>query len=53
MKRRENYANIQIRYKQYLKLEKGLSDNTVDAYLTDLDKLEAFLTLEGDRKSVV
>ncbi len=47
MKRRENYANIQIRYKQYLKLEKGLSDNTVDAYLTDLDKLEAFLTLEG------
>lgn len=47
MKRRENYTNILIRYKQYLKLEKGLSDNTVDAYLTDLDKLEAFLTLEG------
>ena len=34
-------------YKQYLKLEKSLSANTVDAYLTDLDKLLAFLELEG------
>jgi len=28
-------------------LEKSLSDNTVDAYLTDLDKLLAYLTLEN------
>ena len=36
-----------MKYKQYLKLEKSLSDNTVDAYLTDLDKLLAYLTLEN------
>ena len=35
------------KYKQYLRLEKSLSANTVDAYLTDLDKLLAYLTLEG------
>lgn len=39
--------NIIIKYKQYLKLEKSLSANTVEAYLTDLDKLFAFLELEG------
>lgn len=39
--------NIIIKYKQYLKLEKSLSANTVEAYLTDLDKLLAFLELEG------
>lgn len=37
--------NIIIKYKQYLKLEKSLSANTVEAYLTDLDKLFAFLEL--------
>ena len=36
---------IIIRYKQYLKLEKSLSDNTVEAYLTDLDKLLSYLTI--------
>ena len=38
---------IIIKYKQYLKLEKSLSENTVQAYLTDLDKLFAYLTLEN------
>ncbi|MCD7901506.1 MAG: site-specific tyrosine recombinase XerD [Bacteroides sp.] len=33
-------------YQQYLKLEKSLSKNTQEAYLTDLDKLIAYLTLE-------
>lgn len=33
------------KYKQYLSLEKSLSPNTLDAYLTDLDKLLAYLTL--------
>ena len=28
-------------------MEKALSDNTIEAYLTDLDKLFAFLALEG------
>lgn len=46
MKNHEKCNKIIIKYRQYLKLEKGLSDNTVDAYLTDLDKLLAYLTLE-------
>ena len=47
MKRTENTDMILVKYRQYLKLEKSLSDNTVDAYLTDLDKLLAYLTLEN------
>lgn len=47
MKTREKSEKIIIKYRQYLKLEKGLSENTVQAYLTDLDKLMAYLTLEG------
>ena len=38
---------ILIKYKQYLKLEKSLSDNTIAAYMTDLDKLVAYITLEN------
>ena len=37
----ENHAKngkIITKYKQYLKLEKSFSSNTIDAYLTDLDK---------------
>ena len=37
---------ILIKYKQYLKLEKALSNHTIDAYMTDLDKLIAYITLE-------
>ena len=47
MKRTEKTDKILVKYKQYLKSEKSLSDNTVDAYLTDLDKLLAYLTLEN------
>lgn len=47
MKRNEKTDKILVKYKQYLKLEKSLSDNTVEAYLTDLNKLLAFLTLEN------
>ena len=47
MKPHEKSEKIIIRYKQYLKLEKSLSDNTIDAYLTDIDKLFAYLTLEN------
>ena len=43
----KSYEKTLARYRQYLRLEKGLSQNTVDAYLTDIDKLYAFLTLEG------
>ena len=41
---------ILARYKQYLRLEKSLSANTVEAYLTDLDKLFRFLDDEGIHK---
>ena len=34
------------KYEQYLLLEKSLSNNTLDAYMTDLDKLLSFLLLE-------
>ena len=47
MNRTEKTDKILVKYRQYLKLEKSLSDNTVDAYLTDLDKLLAYLTLEN------
>lgn len=47
MKRNEKTDKILVKYKQYLKLEKSLSDNTVEAYLTDLNKLLAFLALEN------
>ncbi|MDR2860159.1 MAG: site-specific tyrosine recombinase XerD [Mediterranea sp.] len=35
------------RYRQYLMLEKSLSKNTLEAYMTDLDKLLSYLLLES------
>ena len=43
----EKKHKIIIKYKQYLKLEKSLSTNTVEAYLTDLEKLIIFLEETG------
>lgn len=44
---RKEKNNLLIKkYKQYLLLEKSLSANTLDAYLTDLDKLMSYLLLE-------
>lgn len=39
--------NIYQRYKTYLRLEKALSANTIEAYLADLDKLVRFVESEG------
>jgi len=44
---KDNSQQIIREYIQYLRLEKALSANTLDAYLTDLEKLLAFLTLEN------
>ncbi|MDB5250155.1 MAG: xerD [Segetibacter sp.] len=38
-------------FKAYLQLEKSLSDNSVEAYLRDLEKLTAFLLTSGEKKS--
>lgn len=43
----ERQALIIRKYQQYLKLEKALSANTLDAYLTDLNKLLCFLKTEN------
>ena len=42
-------ANVDLRknYHSFLVLEKALSDNTVEAYLSDLDKLLVFLSLRN------
>lgn len=40
-------SNLKRKYQRYLKLEKGYSDNTLDAYLCDLDKLLAYLASES------
>ncbi len=44
---KEKQALIIRKYQRYLKLEKSLSANTLDAYLTDLDKLLRFLEAEN------
>ena len=44
---KEKEALIIRKYQQYLKLEKALSANTLDAYLTDLDELLRFLKAEN------
>lgn len=43
---KERLELIKRKYKQYLRLEKALSTNTLDAYLRDLDKLINFLKAE-------
>ncbi len=45
--KKEELARVIKKYLQYLKLEKSLSRNTLEAYMTDLDKLLSYLTLEG------
>jgi len=35
------------RYRQYLRLERAFSDNTLDAYMRDLDKLLGYYAAEG------
>ena len=42
----KNSKDIVGRYRRYLKLKKGYSANTLDAYLRDVDKLLRYLALE-------
>lgn len=47
MNKQEVDKQIIIKYRQYLKLEKSLSENTVMAYTNDLDKLLQYLKEEN------
>lgn len=47
MNKQEVDKQIIIKYRQYLKLEKSLSENTVMAYASDLDKLIQYLKEEN------
>ena len=42
----KNSKDIVSRYRRYLKLEKGYSVNTLDAYMRDVDKLLRYLAVE-------
>ena len=46
MKTGKNSKDIVSRYRRYLKLEKGYSANTLDAYMRDVDKLLRYLAVE-------
>ena len=46
MRSKENPSDILKKYKQYLRLEKSLSSNTVQAYLNDVTKLFQYLESE-------
>ncbi len=43
----DEIAEVVREYRHYLMLEKGLSSHTVEAYLTDLDKLLSYFLLES------
>src|SRR5690348_14410862 len=38
-------------FKAYLQLEKSLAENSVEAYLTDIEKLTAYLQTSGNMKT--
>lgn len=49
----QQFADIIKKYKTYLRLEKSLSANSIDAYLRDTDKLLRYVASEGkDYKTI-
>jgi integrase/recombinase XerD len=42
-----DWSKQTARYKAFLRIEKSLSPNSVEAYLSDLNKLQAFLEMSG------
>ena len=46
--KKEGYRDILSQYRRYLKLQRGMSANTLDAYLRDVEKLLGYL--EGEQK---
>jgi integrase/recombinase XerD len=47
------WKQARIDFENYLRLEKSLSENSISAYLTDVQKLENFCSLNGSDKSPV
>lgn len=47
MEKKVDTKTLVRKYRQYIRLERSYSPNTLDAYMTDLNKLLAYLTLEG------
>ena len=39
-------------YENYLKIEKSLSSNTVDAYIRDINKMDGFFNIEDSKKKI-
>ena len=39
-------------YENYLKIEKSLSSNTVDAYIRDINKMDGFFNTEDSKKKI-
>lgn len=42
----KNWSNIIIDFKNYLILERNMSDNTINAYISDVNKLVSFLEMQ-------
>ena len=42
-----SWATITRQYKDYLKLERSLAENSIDAYLSDVAKLEQFFEIKN------
>ncbi len=45
----DSFASVKSGFKRYLQLERGMSQNTLDAYLHDVDLLFRFLVEEGQK----
>lgn len=43
---KKKISNIASKFRRYLKLEKGYSEHTIDAYMRDIEKLSFFLEAE-------
>lgn len=48
-----NWKTVLKEFKNYLILEKGLSKNTIDAYVRDVKKLENFITTNFKAKKII
>ena len=48
-----NWDTYIKQFGQYLKLERSLSQNSIDAYVRDVEKLKQFVELSGSKSSPI